>query len=61
MKLTQVKTSTQTATTAAGLDTAIQTFVLAHPTATFIDLQYQIDFKSDHSAKEYTALIAYTE
>jgi hypothetical protein len=61
VKLSQVKTSTQTATSASGLDSAIQTFILAHPTATFIDIQYQIDFKSDHSAKEYTALIAYTE
>ncbi len=61
MKLTQVKTETVTATSASALDDAIQTFILTKPTATFVGVQYQIDFKSDHSAKEYTAFLVYTE
>lgn len=61
MKLTQVKVHIETNAVAATLESNVNSWLAARGEATFLGILYQIDHKSDHSAKEYTALIYYTE
>jgi hypothetical protein len=61
MKLSQVRVHSETAATAAALDTAVNTWLAGRAEQTFVRIEYQVMFTSDLATKEYSALIVYTE